>query len=75
MRPLLFLEATIVLAAGFLISVAEGQERIEGGDSERNKKGDWRDSIHEPGARFTNLQDSFLTRILDAFLNRLRIDS
>jgi hypothetical protein len=28
-----------------------------------------------PGARFTNFQELFLTRILNAFLNRLRIDS
>jgi hypothetical protein len=30
---------------------------------------------HQPGARFTNFQELFLTRILYAILNRLRIDS
>jgi hypothetical protein len=32
-------------------------------------------SPRHPGARFTNFQELFLTRILNAILNRLRIDS
>jgi hypothetical protein len=31
--------------------------------------------FHISGARFTNFQELFLTRILNAILNRLRIDS
>jgi hypothetical protein len=32
-------------------------------------------SLYEPGARFTNFQELFITRILNAILNRLRIHS
>jgi hypothetical protein len=33
------------------------------------------DIVDNTGARFTNIQETFLTRILNAILNRLRIDS